>query len=223
MDLVLICAEEIEVLTSAPGGIYQAQARIKTLIEALHYASRFTLDMDFNSLPAYLPIVDPDTYHGVRELVIGTTLMRTLSELRNFSELATGPGGATFFVVEFIKAAGLKSLDVDLDALLGRIERACGSFNGAATRFRLRNSFWATGAANRLFSHAVELLVHRKSITPSVFAEIRVSALMLAGEAEAAGLDAAVADFLHFVAGVTLLERRAAGKAPLETILLARE
>jgi energy-coupling factor transporter ATP-binding protein EcfA2 len=229
MELILTCAEEIEVLTSTPGGIYQSQARVERLIKSLSYASSFALDMNFSSLPAHLPIVDPDTYNGVRELVIGTTLMRILSEIRKPSGLATDFIGtdpevrSTFFAWEFIKAVGFKSLDVDLDSLLGRIERACGSFNGAATRFRLRNSYWATTAANRLFSHAVELLAQRKSITPSLFAEIRVSALMLAGEAEAAGLDAAAADLLHFVAGVTLLERRAAGKAPLETILLARE
>jgi hypothetical protein len=51
---------------------------------------------------------------------------------------------------------------------------------------------------------------------------VRLPALALAGEAEGSQQAEAAEKFRAIAAGVTLLERRAAGQAPLETLILAR-
>jgi hypothetical protein len=109
---------------------------------------------------------------------------------------------------------------VDPQGLAGTLRSACSAVNLQALR---QQRSGLESLTSRLLSEAAPLLSRAKPMTPSNIAEVRVPALMLAAEADQARLSMTGEEFRRLVAGITLLEMRATGQAPLETILLARE
>ncbi|MFB4306374.1 hypothetical protein [Actinomadura sp. GTD37] len=106
-----------------------------------------------------------------------------------------------------------------IDAARVRLDRG----NAAATGDLSRNvrdgrralggtapSAWAGRAASRLEETAIPVLTGREPVTPGKVTAIRLAALCLAGEADAARVPAAGDPFRGLVAGITLRERESA-------------
>jgi hypothetical protein len=84
---------------------------------------------------------------------------------------------------------------------------------------------WAAVVARRLEEVATPVFTRRQPLTSADTSTIRLAALALAGEESGSQLPQlaeAREKFRAIAAAVTLLERRAAGQAPLETLILAR-
>jgi hypothetical protein len=106
---------------------------------------------------------------------------------------------------------------VTLDAIADTVREASATFSGEAS-----DTPWADTVAQRLEEAVVPVFTRHQRLTPANATRIRLAALALAGEAESSGLAEAGEKFRAIAAAVTLLERRAAGQSPLETLILAR-
>jgi hypothetical protein len=81
---------------------------------------------------------------------------------------------------------------------------------------------WAHQVARNLRKTALPIFTRRQPLTTDTATAIRLAALCLAAEADASEANQLGDTFREIAAGVTLLERRATGKAvPTETIMLA--
>jgi hypothetical protein len=117
----------------------------------------------------------------------------------------TGIAGATFVVpldnLEKILRAGRERLPTSPDAA--------------------RNK-WASTVAGRLEEIALPVVTRREPIMADTASAIRIAALCLAVEADKGGSILAGDAYRQIAAGITLMERRANGDAPVtETIMLA--
>lgn len=151
--------------------------------------------------------------HGLDRLV-GRLLSRVLSD----AVREPGPDMGR----SMIAAAGVRRSRhvVSPDALADILAHALGRLRDKPAR---PASAWTPAeVANRLEAIAVPIFTWQRTPTPADATAIRLAALCLAVEAEAEDDDRLGARFRQIAAGVTLLERRTDGRAPLtETIVLA--
>ena len=126
------------------------------------------------------------------------------------------------FARALVRSAGISDdeMTVTLDEVVDTVREACAAFSGTAS-----GTSWAAAVARRLEEAATPVFTRRQPLTSADATMIRLAALALAGEAagsEAPQLVEAGEKFRSIAAAVTLLQRRAAGQAPLETLILAR-
>lgn len=101
---------------------------------------------------------------------------------------------------------------VSVDELAHRIREAC-------TSMRELTDSWAALVATALQDTALPVATWQQPLSADSAIAIRLAALCLAAEADSARLRTT---FHEIAAGVTFLERRAAGEGPItETIILA--
>lgn len=155
--------------------------------------------------------------HGL-ELFLGTLLSRALCGAvgDDRRDDRTFPAEVGEFV---IGAAALRPMRfvVSPDTLAATLGRALARLR--ATPARPGSAWTPTEVADRLADIAMPVFTWQRTLTPADATAIRLAALCLAAEADDARLAAL---FREIAAGVTLLERRTDGRAPLtETIVLA--
>lgn len=109
-------------------------------------------------------------------------------------------------------------ITVDLDALAETARQACVAFAEPETD----PESWAAVVAGRLAETSAAGFGRRRPPALADLAVIRLPALALAAEADARRMRDTGARLRAVAAGITLLQRRVAGEAPLEAILLAR-
>jgi hypothetical protein len=110
---------------------------------------------------------------------------------------------------------------VNLDSLMNTLRAACTAVGGQD--IEQRKHIWAASVAWRLVSAARPVLTRIQQPSRQDLANIRIAAMLLAVETRHMQNRSAATAFRSVAAGVTLLERRINGEAPLEIILLARE
>jgi hypothetical protein len=124
------------------------------------------------------------------------------------------------YAQSLVHSAGISDdfeMVVTLDLLADMVLEGCATFSGGAS-----GTSWATAVAERLEDAAVPVFTRQQPLTSADATRIRLAALALAAEAEGTQLTEAAEKFRTVAAAVTLLERRAAGQSPLETLFLAR-
>jgi hypothetical protein len=81
---------------------------------------------------------------------------------------------------------------------------------------------WASDIARMLEKIALPIVEKREAVTSDIATAIRIAALCLSAEADDIDLHDVGDAYRHIAAGITLMERRANGDAPVtETIMLA--
>lgn len=110
---------------------------------------------------------------------------------------------------------------VDPDTLPKRLQSACAalsSINGEEHELHQANTI-----AARLLSGAMPVLERKHRSEPRERSNLRILALMASAQAVYRNRPELAEEFNYIAAGLTLLDKRAAGKVPLETIILVRE
>jgi len=128
---------------------------------------------------------------------------------------------AETFAGSLVERAGFREdqqLTVALDTLADVLREAGAGFPGPGARA----GSWAAVVTRRLVATAEPVFTRRRPLHAVEPVMIRAPALALAGEADRRNRPAAGAAFRTVAAGVTLLQRRAADPAALETAVLAR-
>jgi hypothetical protein len=157
---------------------------------------------------------------SVLSLAMGRALGRTLS--RVVQQSVTG-GQATLAKI-FLDETGVAGVDhiVPLDALAGHLQPGGGVFSARIPSASEGSLLWAGEVESRLVAIAVPIFRRQTPLTPETAAAIRMPALCLAAEADIRSMTGIGDKFRELAAGVTLIERRLDGRAPVtETILLA--
>jgi NACHT domain len=198
-------------------------ARARTLALQIAQACDGALDRDLarSDVVAYALGFDGDRSAG-------RAISRALSSALNGSAHSAGEWVADFSEA-FVKAAGAEknSWVVSPDALSEKLgaaaqtleEMATGTLSGKSAPSALM-----VEVASRLQRTAAPVFDRRKQVTPAGATSMRLAALSLAAEADRLPHSLLSKTFREIAAGVTLLERRASGAAPVtETILLATE
>ncbi|MCC3764514.1 NACHT domain-containing protein [Glycomyces sp. TRM65418] len=196
------------------------------------------LDDAFSSASQFSANFDPRTldYASTRktafENVMGRTLTQVLTNVASDTEVMTHTDKKfavpkETFELSLLECSGvfgyrlLFSESVDLDSLFEKLRVACSAMGG--DNVNRREPIWAPSVAWKLLHTAEPVLTRTQRPLLKDFANVRIPALLLAGEAELAGNPSVASAFRSVAAGVTLLEHRLNGTAPLEIILLARE
>jgi hypothetical protein len=163
-----------------------------------------------------------------RESLIGKAITWALAHVELSGPTAGSVRGNTIMSGSstrwLFEASGISETHVEqvkLDSLMNTVVAACTAVGGQDVRQRKHS--WAAATAWRLVDSAEMVLSRSRRPTPKVLANVRVPALLLAVEAEMEGNSSVASSFRSIAAGVTLLDHRFRGKAPLETILLVRE
>jgi hypothetical protein len=189
----------------------------------------FASEIEFPD-PGYLPkgfsVVSARA--AMREKTMGSSLNWALSQAESIG-LTAKPGGGFVYIGESLtnwlfELSGVDEVRaerVDLDSLMNTLRAACAAVGGQD--IELRKHSWAASAAWRLVRIARPVFTRIQRPDLEDLANIRVAALLLAAEMQHGLNNGAASAFRSVAAGVTLLERRLNGEAPLETILLARE
>ncbi|MGH3713055.1 MAG: NACHT domain-containing protein [Micromonosporaceae bacterium] len=153
-----------------------------------------------------------------RTAAMGLALGRAFQAARE--QPVPGPRAEGFAGV-LTRSAGISDGDqitVDLDALAHTARHTCATFLDRETG----HASWAAVVAGRLGKACAPVFSRRRSLAREDQMVIRLPALALAADADNRELGDVGDGFRTIAAGVTLLQRRATGEAPLETIVLAR-
>lgn len=187
----------------------RARDRARALARALSHARALArdraLDLDHTSLT-------------------GTALSDALS--RTLASSTDSQGFVTAFVLEFLPEVGIgeaayrPSFDTLAETAPAAGEALLQHLDPSEER---SPHAWVSEVAHRLEELAVPVFTRRERLTPETATSIRLAALFLAAEADAATRGSALGDdFREIAAGVTLLQQRLNGEAPAaEMIMLA--
>lgn len=166
------------------------------------------------------------TVERVRGAVMGVGLARALAAVHEWQQpkhrrTSIQPLAETFAVTLARRAAILAGYQetVPLERLGDLLETGCAAF---ISDRRGPGAAWSATVARRLAATAAPVFGRRRPLASLEPVVIRLPALALAAQAEHRNRPAAAAALRTVAAGVTLLQRRAAGEQVLETVLLAR-
>jgi hypothetical protein len=161
----------------------------------------------------------------VRGTVMGSALARSLAAIHGRREpkhrrTSLQPLAETF-AETLVRQAGISEGyrgTVALDTLADMLGRACA----VLTNQPEPASSWAATVSRRLERTARPVFTRRRPLATVEPVVIRLPALALAAEADRRNQPAASTAFRTIAAGVTLMQRRAADRDGLETVILAR-
>ncbi|MEV3938644.1 NACHT domain-containing protein [Glycomyces sp. NPDC049804] len=229
VDLALEHVGDLNLAESGTSDLDLLRHLAHDLGDALDYTPQFALDFSGAFSDETLrKVIDVRTRDTMRVASIGTALTKALTSVEQKEYLPAHNGIesslATTFTTAFVQSAGVPEGDdmtVGLDLLAGALRSAYAVIGGR--NFTRRSSHWEASVASHLISEAEPVLTRARPIANENFAKIRIPSLMLAAEAVDLGFHEDAENFRQLAAGVTLLEKRAKGKAPLETIILVRE
>ncbi|MGH3695748.1 MAG: NACHT domain-containing protein [Pseudonocardiaceae bacterium] len=159
----------------------------------------------------------------IRARFMGSALAHALTRaLHRYPSTSHWPAE---FAQEFIAATGIAKTRyvVSLDTLADKVQGGQQDLvNLLGPTDRAESLPWAHQAAINLQETALPVFARQRPLTKDTATSIRLAALCLAAEADARKANQLGDTFREIAAGVTLLERRATGKAvPTETIMLA--
>jgi energy-coupling factor transporter ATP-binding protein EcfA2 len=188
------------------------------LCEALSYPNDFAPDLSpghyeqLDSGPTPLPL---KTFG----IALTNAIIRTLEVSRTGSVTSlVSAVSDTLFDTGTVAEPIEESLDPE--TLLTKLRSACGVLDSLS--MVSRKAFVVDSITTRLLEKAQPLLSRKREAHPD-FATPRMLALMASAEAVALSLPDVAAEFSSVAAGITLLERRAIGRAPREVLVLVRE
>jgi NACHT domain len=175
--------------------------------------------MGFNAANIHDAIPGDTGVHLALSRAVGTGLSSALaSALNRRPAVPDWSGEFARSFLDVTRTAG-RSWMVQMDGLPHALHAARRDLSQL-----LAPEHWAAATAGRLERLAAPIVARKAPITPGAATAARVGALCLAAETDERGLDQAGDLYRAVAAGVTLLERRASGQAPvLETIILATD
>jgi hypothetical protein len=196
--------------------------RALDLTRALDIALDRTLDRA-RDVPRARDVTRARVLEDLRARFMGSALAHALTRaLQQYTPESRWP---VEFAQEFIAETGIAKTRyvVSPDTLTDKVQSGqqdlvnlLGSTDGAASLP------WAHQVAINLQETALPIFTRQQSLTADTATAIRLAALCLAAEADARKANQLGDTFREIAAGVTLLERRATGRAvPTETIMLA--
>ncbi|MFC3491079.1 NACHT domain-containing protein [Glycomyces rhizosphaerae] len=229
VGLVQVQARDLVMADSGTGDFALLSSLARGIADTLDHSPQFGFNLNSAVFDAALrDVVNVETRYNLRVASIGTALAKALTGIEQQEYLPAHNGFesslATAFATTFVQSAGVvegENMVVGLDLLSGTLRSAYAVIAGRNST--QRSSHWEAAVASHLISEAEPVLTRTRPIATANFANIRIPSLMLAAEAVDLGFHEDAESFRQLAAGVTLLEKRAKGKAPLETIILVRE